>query len=83
MASAAVFEQLQLKLDEDSQIREDIHNVVQTLERQGAYNLHFPHQRDTDHFPARSAESILTRVHSIPQANSCSTHSNVMFGNTG
>ncbi|KAK0515932.1 hypothetical protein JMJ35_001966 [Cladonia borealis] len=52
MASAAVFEQLQLKLDEDSQIREDIRNVVQTLERQ-----------------ARSAESILTRFHSIPQAN--------------
>ena len=43
MASAAIFEQLQLKLDEDSQIREDIRNVVQTLERQGAYKLHFPH----------------------------------------
>ena len=43
MASPAVFEQLQLKLDEDSQIREDIRNVVQTLERQGACNLRLPH----------------------------------------
>ena len=40
MASPAVFEQLQLKLDEDSQIREDIRNVVQILERQGACSLH-------------------------------------------
>ncbi|KAL2052239.1 hypothetical protein ABVK25_007398 [Lepraria finkii] len=52
MASPIEFEQIQAKLDEDSQVREEIRNIVQTLERQ-----------------ARSTESILSRVHSIPQAN--------------
>ena len=37
MAGPIVFEQIQAKLDEDSQVREEIRNIVQTLERQGTH----------------------------------------------
>lgn len=39
MTSPIVFEQIQTKLDEDSQTREEIRNVVQTLERQGTQSM--------------------------------------------
>ena len=35
MFSPAIFEHLQAKLDEDSQVREELRNIVQVLERQG------------------------------------------------
>ncbi|KZF23568.1 putative Translin-1 [Xylona heveae TC161] len=35
MIDPAIFEQLQAKIDEDSQVREDIREILQTLERQG------------------------------------------------
>ena len=35
MFSSAVFEHLQVKLDEDSQVREELRNIVQVMERQG------------------------------------------------
>lgn len=35
MVDAAIFEHLQVKIDEDSQVREEIRHAVQTLERQG------------------------------------------------
>lgn len=33
--SPAIFEHLQLKLDEDAQVREELRNIVQAMERQG------------------------------------------------
>lgn len=35
MIDTSIFEQLQTKIDEDSQIRENIRNAVQGLEKQG------------------------------------------------
>ena len=35
MFSSAIFEQLQVKLDEDAQVREELRNIVQVMERQG------------------------------------------------
>lgn len=35
MFSPAIFEHLQLKLDEDAQVREELRNIVQVMERQG------------------------------------------------
>lgn len=33
--SPAIFEHLQTKLDEDAQVREELRNIVQAMERQG------------------------------------------------
>lgn len=33
--SQAIFEHLQAKLDEDAQVREELRNIVQSMERQG------------------------------------------------
>lgn len=35
MFSPAIFEHLQAKLDEDAQVREELQNIVQAMERQG------------------------------------------------
>ena len=35
MFNSAIFEHLQVKLDEDSQVREELRNTVQVMERQG------------------------------------------------
>ena len=35
MFSPAIFEHLQSKLDEDAQVREELRNIVQAMERQG------------------------------------------------
>jgi hypothetical protein len=35
MIDTSIFEQLQLKIDEDVQVRENIRNAVQALEKQG------------------------------------------------
>ena len=35
MLSPAIFEHLQTKLDEDAQVREELRNIVQIMERQG------------------------------------------------
>ena len=35
MFGPAIFEHLQAKLDEDSQVREELRNIVQVMERQG------------------------------------------------
>ena len=35
MISPAIFEHLQAKLDEDAQVREELRNIVQVMERQG------------------------------------------------
>ena len=35
MFSSAIFEHLQVKLDEDAQVREELRNIVQVMERQG------------------------------------------------
>ena len=35
MFSPAIFEHLQVKLDEDAQVREELRNIVQVMERQG------------------------------------------------
>ena len=35
MVSPAIFEHLQAKLDEDAQVREELRNIVQIMERQG------------------------------------------------
>ena len=37
MFSPAIFEHLQAKLDEDAQVREELRNIVQVMERQGIY----------------------------------------------
>lgn len=56
MVNPAIFEHLQTKLDEDAQVREELRNIVQSMER-----------RD------RMTTSILSRAHSIPQADSKSS----------
>ena len=53
MVSPVIFEQLQTKLDEDAQVREELRMIVISMER-----------RD------RFTTSVLSRVHSIPNANS-------------
>ena len=35
MINPAIFEHLQTKIDEDSQVREEIKNILQVLEKQG------------------------------------------------
>lgn len=35
MIDTSIFEQLQVKIDEDSQVRENIRNAAQNLEKQG------------------------------------------------
>lgn len=35
MIDPAIFEHLQAKLDEDAQVREELRNIVQAMERQG------------------------------------------------
>ena len=35
MIDTSIFEQLQTKIDEDSEVRENIRNAVQSLEKQG------------------------------------------------
>lgn len=40
MFGSAIFEHLQVKLDEDSQVREELRNIVQVMERQGVCPLH-------------------------------------------
>lgn len=35
MFSPALFERLQAKLDDDAQVREELRNIVQVMERQG------------------------------------------------
>ena len=37
MFGSAIFEYLQVKLDEDSQVREELRNIVQVMERQGVW----------------------------------------------
>ncbi len=37
MIDTSIFEQLQVKIDEDAQVRENIRNVVQVLEKQGQF----------------------------------------------
>lgn len=56
MFSPVIFEHLQAKLDEDAQVREEIRNIVQLMERQD-----------------RTTMSILSRAHSIRQADLGST----------
>ncbi|CAF9912530.1 hypothetical protein IMSHALPRED_000338 [Imshaugia aleurites] len=56
MITPAIFEHLQTKLDEDAQVREEIRNIVQAMERQD-----------------RTTMSILSRAHSIPQADLAGT----------
>ncbi len=42
MIDTSIFEQLQLKIDEDVQVRENIKNAVQALEKQGQFNQDRP-----------------------------------------
>ena len=39
MVDATIFEQLQANIDEDSQVREEIRNILQKLERQGPFHF--------------------------------------------
>lgn len=52
MVDPQIFEDLQSKIDADSEVREQIKNILQTLERQ-----------------ERTAQSILSRVHSTAAAH--------------
>lgn len=36
MVNPAIFEHLQTKIDEDSSVREELRNILQNLEKQGA-----------------------------------------------
>ncbi|CZT44261.1 probable translin [Rhynchosporium secalis] len=53
MVDPRIFEQLQTKIDDDADVRDQIRAITQTLERQG-----------------RNAQSVLSRAHSTPAANS-------------
>ena len=68
--NSAIFEHLQSKLDEDGQVREELRTIVQAMERQGIYqstefNFFIPDENAID----RNTMSILSRAHSIPQAD--------------
>ena len=70
MFSPAIFEHLQSKLDEDGQVREELRAIVQTMERHGIcqsteFNFFIPTEIAID----RNSMSILSRAHSIPQAD--------------
>ena len=68
--SPAIFEHLQTKLDEDAQVREEIRNIVQVMERQGIYPYPtFRLLKPTELPIDRTTMSILSRAHSIPQAD--------------
>lgn len=40
MVDPAIFEDLQTKIDEESQVREELRNILQTLEKQGVLWLY-------------------------------------------
>lgn len=40
MVDPAIFGHLQTKIDEDTQVREEIKNIVQALERKGTVHIH-------------------------------------------
>jgi tRNA(Phe) wybutosine-synthesizing methylase Tyw3 len=42
MVNPAIFEHLQAKIDEDSSVREELRNLLQTLEKQGVTNNIMP-----------------------------------------
>ena len=70
MFDPAIFEHLQSKLDEDGQVREELRAIVQAMERQGIcesteFNFFIPTEIAID----RTTMSILSRAHSIPQAD--------------
>ncbi|MCJ1476966.1 hypothetical protein MMC13_005636 [Lambiella insularis] len=58
MVDPAIFEHLQTKIDEDSQIREELRSILQVLEKEGG----------------RATQSILSRAHSTPTAQRMSPH---------
>ena len=71
MFGSAIFEHLQVKLDEDSQVREELRNIVQIMERQGVcppYKF-VTNLVSTKTLIDRTTMSILSRAHSIPQAD--------------
>jgi hypothetical protein len=69
MVSPAIFEQLQTKLDEDSQVREELRNLVQSMEKQGTSFASILRPGNLSNvWPDRTTMSILSRAHSISQA---------------
>lgn len=70
MINPEIFEHLQTKLDEDAQVREELRNIVQSMERQGSVTHIFSptYSLLMVIFPDKTTMSILSRAHSIPQA---------------
>ena len=69
MFSPVIFEHLQAKLDEDSQVRDELRNIVQVMERQGKIIFRFEALTIYSIYSDKFTTSILARAHSIPQAD--------------
>ena len=69
MVSPAIFEHLQTKIDEDTQIREDLRNILTALEKQGWLDFNVALRTvDLTMVLGRTAQSVLSRAHSTPSA---------------
>ena len=70
MVDPAIFELLQAKLDDDVHVREELKNIVQSMEKQGTYSgIATTARTPTEPIPDRIIMSILSRAHSLPQAD--------------
>ncbi|KAL9582648.1 MAG: hypothetical protein Q9212_003170 [Teloschistes hypoglaucus] len=69
MIDPAIFEQLQANIDNDAQVREELRNILQRLERQGIvfYPPRFA-EGDFSSIAGRTTQSLLSRAHSVPSA---------------
>lgn len=69
MIDPAIFEQLQANIDSDAQVREELRNILQRLERQGII-FYLPRltEGDFSSIAGRTTQSLLSRAHSVPAA---------------
>ena len=65
MVNPAIFEDLQTKIDEDSQVREELKNILAVLEKQGEYTQLVATLR-ANPIEGRGTQSVLSRAHSTP-----------------
>ncbi|KAL8665193.1 MAG: hypothetical protein Q9202_002415 [Teloschistes flavicans] len=69
MIDPAIFEQLQANIDSDAQVREELRNILQRLERQGIiFSLPRFAEGDFSSIAGRTTQSLLSRAHSVPAA---------------
>lgn len=74
MIDRTLFEHLQAKIDEDNSVREELRNLLQSLEKQGIWGLVWAYLLILIS-EGRITQSILSRAHAIPLTQS--THPEV------